>query len=587
MSYSGMQPTYGTFPSDLFTANGSNTVFTLSSVPGNKAALLVSIDGVRQQTDAYSYSANTITFSEAPANGSVIEAVNMGSRADVVVTDGVYRKTQFTATAAQTNFNIANGYTVGFVDVYLNGIRLVGADDFTANDGSTVILAVAAAAGDSVEVVAYGTFNVANALQKSGDTMSGNLVVSGTSTFNAPVAIANTSANTVVFANTGVVTFNANTTHVGAATFSNTLTAASGVTFNDASIQTTAASGFGFKNRIINGDMRIDQRNAGGTLSLATVGGFLWAVDRFAGYVDKSGITGTVGQSTDAPPGFVSSFAVSITTGAASAAGDQSLIHQGIEGTNVSDLGWGTAAAQPVTLSFWVKSSITGINGASITNSAANRCYIAAYTVNAANTWEYKSITIPGDTTGTWLTTTGMGIRVRWNIGSGASYLGTSGSWGATYYSGPTGSFSTTATSGASFKIAGVQLEKGSTATSFDYRPYGYELALCQRYYEKSYDYSTTPGTATSYGMSFFTTAFGAGTYNGNIKFKIEKRAGPTMAYWDAAGTANKCTYAGGTWYNGNAAAGISSVTSGAELSVSGQSGYAPNFVQWTATSEL
>lgn len=225
MSYSGMQPTYGTFPSDLFTANGSNTVFTLSSVPGNKAALLVSIDGVRQQTDAYSYSANTLTFSEAPANGSVIEAVNMGSRADVIVTDGVYRKTQFTATAAQTNFNIATGYTVGFVDVYLNGIRLVGADDFTANDGSTIILAVAAAAGDSVEVVAYGTFNVANALQKSGDTMSGNLVVSGTSIMATPHVIANTSANTVVFANTGVVTFNANTTHVGAATFSNTVSA--------------------------------------------------------------------------------------------------------------------------------------------------------------------------------------------------------------------------------------------------------------------------------------------------------------------------------------------------------------------------
>ena len=93
-----------------------------------------------------------------------------------------------------------------------------------------------------------------------------------------------------------------------------------GLVFNDASTQNTAASGFGFKNRIINGDMRIDQRNAGGTLSLATVGGFLWAVDRFAGYVDKSGISGTVGQSTDAPPGFVSSFAVTVTTGAASAA---------------------------------------------------------------------------------------------------------------------------------------------------------------------------------------------------------------------------------------------------------------------------
>lgn len=219
MSYSGNQPVYGTFPSDLFTGNGSNTVFTMSSVPGNDAALLVTIDGVRQHTDTYSYSANTLTFSEAPGNGAIIETVNMGSRADVIITEGVYKKTQFTATAAQTNFTIPTGYTVGFVDVYLNGIRLVVADDYTATDGSTIILATPAANGDSVEVVAYGTFNVANALLKSGDTMSGNLVVSGTSTLMAPVAIANTTGNTFVIANTGAVTSSSNTLTVGTAAF--------------------------------------------------------------------------------------------------------------------------------------------------------------------------------------------------------------------------------------------------------------------------------------------------------------------------------------------------------------------------------
>jgi hypothetical protein len=178
----------------------------MSSVPGNDAALLVTVDGVRQHTDTYSFSANTLTFSEAPGSGAIIETVNMGSRADIIITEGVYKKTQFTATAAQTNFTIATGYTVGFVDVYLNGIRLVVADDFTATDGSTVILATPAASGDSVEVVAYGTFNVANALQKSGDTMSGNLVVSGTTTMLSPVAVANTTGNTFVIANTGAVT---------------------------------------------------------------------------------------------------------------------------------------------------------------------------------------------------------------------------------------------------------------------------------------------------------------------------------------------------------------------------------------------
>lgn len=219
MSYSGVQPVYGTFPSDLFTGNGSNTVFTMSSVPGNDAALLVTVDGVRQHTDTYSYTANTLTFSEAPGSGAIIETVNMGSRADVIITEGVYKKTQFTATASQTNFTIATGYTVGFVDVYLNGIRLVVADDFTATDGTTIILAAAAASGDAVEVVAYGTFNVANALLKSGDTMSGNLVVSGTSTLMSPVAIANTTGNTFVIANTGAVTSSSNTLTVGTAAY--------------------------------------------------------------------------------------------------------------------------------------------------------------------------------------------------------------------------------------------------------------------------------------------------------------------------------------------------------------------------------
>lgn len=233
MSYSGNQPVYGTFPSDLFTGNGSNTVFTMSSVPGNDAALLVTIDGVRQHTDTYSYSANTLTFSEAPGNGAIIETVNMGSRADVIITEGVYKKTQFTATAAQTNFTIPTGYTVGFVDVYLNGIRLVVADDYTATDGSTIILATPAANGDSVEVVAYGTFNVANALLKSGDTMSGNLVVSGTSTLMAPVAIANTTGNTFVVANTGAVTITGTANVSGAVALSNTFTVTGNATFSN------------------------------------------------------------------------------------------------------------------------------------------------------------------------------------------------------------------------------------------------------------------------------------------------------------------------------------------------------------------
>ena len=264
MSYSGVQPVYGTFPSDLFTGNGSNTVFTMSSVPGNDAALLVTVDGVRQHTDTYSYTANTLTFSEAPGSGAIIETVNMGSRADIIITEGVYKKTQFTATAAQTNFTIATGYTVGFVDVYLNGIRLVVADDFTATDGTTIILAAAAASGDAVEVVAYGTFNVANALLKSGDTMSGNLVVSGTTTMLSPVAIANTTGNTFVVANTGAVTI------------TGTLTASANINFD---------SGTFFVDGTNN---RVGINNAAPTSALTVTGAALLQVSNATSYTTST-----------------------------------------------------------------------------------------------------------------------------------------------------------------------------------------------------------------------------------------------------------------------------------------------------------
>ena len=268
-------------------------------------------------------------------------------------------------------------------------------------------------------------------------------------------------------------------------------------------------------NRIINGAMTIDQRNAGATLSLATTATALYAVDRFQAYQDKTGVTGTVGQSTDAPAGFKNSFGVTITTGATSGADDQSFIQQNIEGLNIADLGFGTANAQPITLSFWVKSSITGTNGFGITNSTVGRCYVGSYTVNSANTWEQKTVTIAGETSGTWLTTNGIGIRIRFNIGSGSNRLGAAGSWGA-FYNGPTGSFSTTATSGATFYITGVQLEAGSTASPFAHENYGDTLSKCQRYFEIGQS-KVFIGGATASGLAAY------------VPHKVTKRADPSI----------------------------------------------------------
>lgn len=256
-----------------------------------------------------------------------------------------------------------------------------------------------------------------------------------------------------------------------------------GVTFPDNSTQTTAATGFGFKNRIINGAMVIDQMNAG-----ASGTSISYTIDRW-GYSATQASKTTWQQNAGSlsaanrPAGFINYLGVTSSSAYSVLAGDVFAIYQRIEGLNVADLNWGTASAATVTLSFWARSSLTGTFGGSITNSAGNRSYPFSYTISAANTWEQKSITIAGDTSGTWLTTNGSGLELYFSVGTGSTYSGTAGAWAATAYYSATGETSVVGTNGATFYITGVQLEKGSTATSFDYRPYGTELALCQRYY--------------------------------------------------------------------------------------------------------
>jgi hypothetical protein len=297
------------------------------------------------------------------------------------------------------------------------------------------------------------------------------------------------------------------------ATFANALT-----TTGYANLPNT----FGFKNRIINGAMVIDQRNAGASAGTAS-GTFAYFLDRWvASYSQTSKFTVQQNAGAITPPsGFTNYLGVTSSSAYSVVSSDTFNMQQPIEGFNVADLGWGAAGAQTVTVSFWVRSSLTGTFGGALSNSNLTRSYPFSYTISSANTWEYKTITIAGDISGTWVTNSGVGLRLYFNLGAGATYSGTAGAWAGTNYQSATGATSVVGTNGATFYITGVQLEKGSTATSFDVRSYGTELDLCQRYYEQ-YNF----GSRTS----MFGGAQGNSTAEFLFRYMVTKRASPTVS---------------------------------------------------------
>jgi hypothetical protein len=285
---------------------------------------------------------------------------------------------------------------------------------------------------------------------------------------------------------------------------------------------------FGFKNRIINGAMVIDQRNAGASVT-PTVDQYI--LDRwFARITNASKLS--FQQSSTAPSNFIKSTLITSLSSYSVASTEHFGYNQAIEGFNISDLNWGTASAATVSLSFSVRSSLTGTFGGMLTNSTGTRSYVFSYTINSANTFENKTVTIAGDTSGTWLTDNGQGITVSFSLGAGSSVSTTAGSWNGSLYRNVTGGTSVVGTNGATFYITGVQLEKGSTATSFDYRPYGTELQLCQRYYQqigKSNNVSYQP-----YGTGVCTSTTAATLI---INLPVMMRGTPTFTFNGATNT--------------------------------------------------
>jgi hypothetical protein len=500
-------------------------------------------------------------YSETPGNNTDIGGINIAegmlpSDVNNAIREQMaqLKKFQSGTSGESVTFVTANVTTANAGQVNVDNLRLDGNTLSSTNTNGDIELTpngngrVTTSALSATSPRVITAINDTNGNELFGVTATGSAVneftVANAATGNAPTLSA-TGSDTNIDINitpkgTGEVNLSKvdidsgtidGTTIGGSSAAAGTFTA---LTVNSNNI--SADNSLGFRNRIINGDMRIDQRNAGASVTLSNlIDSF--CIDRYKFYRDVGG-TFTAQRSTTAPSGFTNSLLITASTGASPSAAQLNFFQQIIEGFNVSDLGWGTASAKTITVSFWVRSSVTGTYSVSFSNSALGRAYVATFSIASANTFEYKTVTIPGDTSGTWLTTNGEGLRVYWDLGSGSNFNLTAGSWGGTWGTRTSGSVTWGSNTGATFYLTGVQLEVGSVATPFERRPFGTELALCQRYYQRI--------------DGFFAVGFNSTTMTGSINFPIEMRSSPTITVSGALETTDFVT-ANFTQSSGNA----------------------------------
>ena len=515
-------PTRATVPqldAERFNGNNSTVAFTLSRQVVSPTDVEVFVENVRQEPIvAYSIvSGSTLTFTEAPQTGTN----------NIYV---IYRN------SGVSNYAFVPDGSISYAKL-ANNIRQFNVDNFTANGtGQTFTLSETPATANTVMVAIDGVIQ----------TAPSNYSVSGTTlTFtSAPSSSANVTVRHLGFRTTATVTAlsagSVTATEIvdGAVTnakLAGSITSDKLVSVNgslliantvaNSAIQTGSIENylrsqtldFGMRNRIINGAMRIDQRNAGAavTIPAATV---TYTLDRWAAYGSAaSKFTVQQDSSANTVAGFASSLKVTSLSSYSVGSSEGFWIRQPIEGNNIADLRWGTANARPVTLSFWVRSSQAPATfGGSLIDNFTPLSYPFSYTISAANTWEQKFVTIAGPTSGTFPTNNTAGVYVHFGIGNGSTFSGTAdGLWQSANLQNVTNATSVVGTSGATWYVTGVQLEEGSVPTSFEYRQYGTELQLCQRYYER-FTGNTNLTYKTAYGYSTSLYLF--------QEFKVTKR---------------------------------------------------------------
>lgn len=300
------------------------------------------------------------------------------------------------------------------------------------------------------------------------------------------------------------------------------------------------------RNRLLNGGFEIDQTNGGAAVTINSTTA-VYVMDQWVGRGQTTDGVFTVGRASASPPTYFQNYArITITTADASIGATQ-IYHfrTPIEGYVTRDFAFGSADAKTLTLSFWARSSVTGTYNVAIGNNGATRSYVSTYVISSANTWEYKTITFAGDTTGSWSNlSTGVQMLIYFNVGAGTSMQTTANTWAAGEFYSTSGSTNLISTNGATLDLTGIQLEIGQQASSFENRPIGVELALCQRYWETSYGRDFSPGSSTTAGApSVGSSSDGSSTAFYPIRFNTRKRAAPTMTYYKTTGTANVWQY--------------------------------------------